>query len=326
MSEKLVCVTGASGFIASHLVKVLLDRGYRVRATVRDKNNTEKNKHLTSLPGANERLHLYSADLLHDGVFDEVVDGVECVFHTASPFFINYSTNAEKELLEPAEKGTSNVLNSVNRAASVKRVVLTSSMASVLYNFGKRPADHVYTEQDWSDDKAMREKASWYPLSKTLAERKAWEVASQQNRWSLVVINPTLVVGPLLQKSLNTSSEIILDYLNGKKQKISTGSLGLVDVRDVALAHVLAFENPQASGRYVTMTAALPWVDIVAELRKVAREPQRIPTEVDEGPISSPTLFDNSKLVSLLGSLHSVSEMLKDTVESLYENGFIQQL
>jgi len=83
----VVCVTGASGFIASHLVKQLLERGYHVRATVRNKEDKEKNQHLTSLPGANERLELFSADLLQAGAFDQAVEGSEGVFHTASPFF-----------------------------------------------------------------------------------------------------------------------------------------------------------------------------------------------------------------------------------------------
>jgi len=238
-------------------------------------------------------------------------------------FFLE-STDPEKDLLQPAEKGTSNVLDSVNRSSTVKRVVLTASMASVGVNGGRLPPEHVYSEADWSIEEVMRERKIWYPLSKTLAEKKAWQMAEQQKKWSLVVINPTLVVGPLLQNTMNTSSEIILNYLNGKKQKIANSTIGLVDVRDVALAHILAFEKPEANGRYITILASLPWTEIVSELRKIAPH-SSLPTEVESGDPPRPMLFNNSKVLSLLGSpLRSVPEMLKDTVDSLISKGLLK--
>ncbi|KAJ0038516.1 hypothetical protein Pint_23933 [Pistacia integerrima] len=114
---KVVCVTGASGFIASWLVKLLLEHGYTVKATVRDP----------------KRLHIFKANLMEEGSFDSAVDGCEGVFHTASPVFLS-TNDPQAELIDPAVKGTLNVLRSCAKVQSVKRVVITSSTASVFFN------------------------------------------------------------------------------------------------------------------------------------------------------------------------------------------------
>ncbi|KAE8796920.1 Dihydroflavonol-4-reductase [Hordeum vulgare] len=129
---KVVCVTGASGYIASWLVKLLLHRGYTVRATVRDTADPKKTLHLQALEGAKERLHLFKASLLEEGTFDAAIAGCDCVFHTASPFYHNVK-DPKAELLDPAVNGTLNVLRSCKKA-SIKRVIVTSSMAAVAYN------------------------------------------------------------------------------------------------------------------------------------------------------------------------------------------------
>ncbi|XP_057978580.1 phenylacetaldehyde reductase-like isoform X3 [Malania oleifera] len=130
---KVVCVTGASGYIASWLVNLLLRRGYTVRATVRNPHDPEKTQHLRSLDGAKEKLHLLKADLSEEGSFDSAVDGCEGVFHTASP--VSFAVNdPQAELIDPALKGTINVLRSCAKVPSIKRVVITSSMASVVFN------------------------------------------------------------------------------------------------------------------------------------------------------------------------------------------------
>ena len=171
-NEKLVCVTGASGFIASHLVKILLERGYTVHGTVRSTSNATKTQHLLNLPGAADRLKLFEADLLQEGSFDTAVAGCSVVFHTASPFFINGGT--EENLVVPAVQGTTNVLDSVAKAGDATRVVLTSSTASVYVNYGAQPADYIYTEADWSNEDLARANGGWYFVSKTAAERAAW--------------------------------------------------------------------------------------------------------------------------------------------------------
>ncbi|MBA0672435.1 hypothetical protein Goklo_025146, partial [Gossypium klotzschianum] len=147
---KTVCVTGASGYIASWLVKQLLLRGYTVKASVRDPNDPRKTRHLLGLEGAEGRLKLFKADLLEQGSFDSVVEGCVGVFHTASPFYHDV-LDPQAELLDPAVKGTLNVLSSCAKTPSVKRVVLTSSIAAVAYN-GKPRTPDVVVDENWFSD------------------------------------------------------------------------------------------------------------------------------------------------------------------------------
>ncbi|KAG9407329.1 hypothetical protein AC1031_002057 [Aphanomyces cochlioides] len=157
-APQVICVTCGSGFLGSYCVKLLLERGYRVRATVRDPTNEKKVAHLKALPGAKERLTLFKANLLEEGAFDAAIKDCLAVLHTASPFFLNNQTR--ENLVEPAVQGALNVLRSAARTPSVRRVVLTSSGASVYVHFGTKPADHVFTEADWSHQELMERPTS----------------------------------------------------------------------------------------------------------------------------------------------------------------------
>ncbi|WKA01731.1 hypothetical protein VitviT2T_019998 [Vitis vinifera] len=189
---KVVCVTGASGYIASWLVKLLLQCGYTVKATVRDPRQISsqlqnfsfptplaiKTEHLLALEGAKERLHLFKANLLEEGSFDSVVDGCDGVFHTASPV-VMIVDDPQAQLIDPALEGTMSVLGSCAKVPSVKRVVVTSSMASVAFN-GKPLAPDVLVDESWFSDPVFCEKSKlWYMLSKTLAEEAAWKFAKE---------------------------------------------------------------------------------------------------------------------------------------------------
>ncbi|KVH90372.1 NAD-dependent epimerase/dehydratase [Cynara cardunculus var. scolymus] len=178
---KTVCVTGGSGYIASCLVKLLLERGYSVKASVRYPNNPTKTDHLLKLDGAKERLHLFKADLLQDGSFDDAVDGCDGVFHTASPFFT--------AVTDP--QGTLNVLASCSKASSVKRVVVTSSMAAVEATGRPKTPETVVDETWFSDPDLCKEMKLWYVLSKTLAEEAAWKFAKEKGM-DIVTINPAM--------------------------------------------------------------------------------------------------------------------------------------
>ncbi|KAJ9698032.1 hypothetical protein PVL29_007239 [Vitis rotundifolia] len=213
MSSGVVCVTGASGYIASWLVKLLLQRGYTVKASVRDPNDPKKTEHLLSLDGAKERLHLFKANLLEEGSFDSIVEGCVGVFHTASPFF-HAVTDPQAELIDPAVKGTLNVLGSCAKAPSVKRVVVTSSIAAVAYNRNPRTPDVVVDETWFTDPDFCKGLQLWYVVSKTLAEDAAWKFAKEKGI-DMVTINPAMVIGPLLQPTLNTSAAAILSLING---------------------------------------------------------------------------------------------------------------
>ncbi|XP_059598124.1 LOW QUALITY PROTEIN: phenylacetaldehyde reductase [Vitis vinifera] len=223
---KVVCVTGASGYIASWLVKLLLQCGYTVKATVRDPNDPKKTEHLLALEGAKERLHLFKANLLEEGSFDSVVDGCDGVFHTASPV-VMIVDDPQAQLIDPALEGTMSVLGSCAKVPSVKRVVVTSSMASVAFN-GKPLAPDVLVDESWFSDPVFCEKSKlWYMLSKTLAEEAAWKFA-KENGIDMVTINPRggggggggVLIGPLLQPTLNLSVEEVLKLLKGTLQQL----------------------------------------------------------------------------------------------------------
>ena len=186
-----VVVTGATGYVAGHIVKKLLTEGLTVHATVRDPSNKDKLKYLDALgeklPGS---IKYYKADLLNDGSFDEAVKNCELVFHTASPFKLEIK-DPQKELVTPAVNGTQNVLQSVNKSKTCKRVVLTSSCASIIGD-AIECEDREYTDEtQWNTTSSLRHQP--YSYSKTMAEKTAWEINEGQNQWDLVTINPCLL-------------------------------------------------------------------------------------------------------------------------------------
>ncbi|RUS15684.1 NAD-dependent epimerase/dehydratase:3-beta hydroxysteroid dehydrogenase/isomerase [Endogone sp. FLAS-F59071] len=246
---KTVFVTGASGYIAAHIVEQLLvTTTYTVRGSVRSVSSTSKIAHLTSLPHATERLQLVEADLTTEGVFDELVKGCDAVIHTASPYSLNVE-DVQRDLVDPAEQGTLNVLRAVVKADTVETVVLTSSMAAIT---DEPVPGHVFSEADWNGKSNLNRNP--YHYSKVRAEKAAWnfmEKDENRDKFRLVVINPHVVIGPSHTKAVNTSLLIIQEILTGKFPGIIDINFGFVDVRDVAKAHILAMENPDARGRYV---------------------------------------------------------------------------
>ncbi|XP_042491725.1 phenylacetaldehyde reductase-like [Macadamia integrifolia] len=318
-SGKIVCVTGASGYIASWLVKLLLEKGYTVKASVRDPNDKKKTEHLLALDGAKERLQLFKANLLEEGSFDSIVDGCEAVFHTASPFYIAVK-DPQVELIDPALKGTLNVLGSCAKFPSVKRVVVTSSVAAVAFNGKPRTPDVVVDETWFSDPEFCKESKLWYVLSKTLAEEAAWKFAEEKGM-DIVTINPAMVIGPLLQPTLNTSAEAILKFVNGA-ETFPNSTLGWVNVKDVANAHILAFENPSANGRYVLVEKVAHCSEVVKILRELFPTLHLPEKCADDKPYMPTYQVSQERVMSLGINLIPLEVSLKETVESLKEKGF----
>ncbi|GLT38961.1 hypothetical protein SLA2020_131740 [Shorea laevis] len=317
---KVVCVTGASGFIASWIVKLLLQRGYIVKATVRDPDDPKKTEHLLALDGAKQRLCLFKAELLDEGCFDSILDGCEGVFHTASPVISSSTTvtDPKAELIDPAVKGTLNVLKSCAKVPSIKRVVVTSSMAAVLFN-GKPLTPDVVVDETWYSDSAFCDHSKlWYMLSKTLAEEAAWKFA-KENRLDLVTINPGVVIGPILQPTLNLTVKPILNILTGRELP----SYGVfVDVRDVAHAHIQAFEIPSATGRYCTVESSVDVSQLWMILHQLFPE-FHLSEKFEDKPIRKPYQISKEKIKGLGVNFIPLEVGLKDTVECLKEKGFI---
>jgi len=245
VTETPVLVTGATGFVAAELVKQLLEAGYTVRGTTRDIAKSQNDGILQALDGADERLELIEADLLDPGAFDKAVQGCEYVMHTASPFVLDVE-DPQLDLVDPAVKGTISVLESAARVGGVRRVILTSSFAAM----AGAPKEEAWTEADWNEDSSLEHGA--YAYSKTMAERAAWDFMDQREvDFDLVVINPTGVIGPSIVPRLNQSHSLYVSATNGEIPGIIDLEFPMVDVRDVAKAHILAMEIAEAAGRYL---------------------------------------------------------------------------
>jgi dihydroflavonol-4-reductase len=265
-----VMVTGATGYVAGRLVEKLLEKGHTVHAAVRDPENRKKLKYLDALaetsPGS---IRYFKADLLAAGSYAEAMAGCELVFHTASPFSIDVQ-DPVKELIEPAQLGTRNVLEQANQTPSVKRVVVTSSCAAIYgdnADLEKTPGG-VFTEEIWNTSSSVDHQA--YSYSKTLAEREAWKIADAQDRWDLVTVNPTLVMGPGINPhGTSESFNMMKQFGDGTlKSGVPRWGFGIVDVRDLAEAHYRAGFTPEAKGRYIVSGHNSDLADLAVPLRK----------------------------------------------------------
>ncbi|KAL5708078.1 Coumarine and phenylpropanoid biosynthesis [Ranunculus cassubicifolius] len=326
VENKTVCVTGATGYLASWLVKLLLERGYTVKASVRDPDDPRKTEHLRELPGANERLHLFKANLLEEGAFDFVVDECIGVFHTASPCFLDIKDkDPQVEIIEPAVKGTLNVLSSCAKTPSVRRVIVTSSIAAIGYNKTPKTPGTVTDETSYSDPDFCKELKLWYPLSKTLAEKAAWKFAADHNI-DMVAINPGICIGPLLQPIVNESVGFIFNLINGASTFFNASS-GWVHVRDVMEAHILAFETPSANGRYCIVEKVADTADVASILRELYPEAQLPEKSTGENDLPENLKIHNycQKKANALGVKFTPFEVsLKETVESLKDMNLVK--
>ncbi|MFK8037269.1 MAG: NAD-dependent epimerase/dehydratase family protein [Crocinitomicaceae bacterium] len=252
---KPVMVTGANGYVASWLVKQLLEEGLTVHAAVRNPNDDKKVGHLKDVAkGTKGELKFFKADLMTQDAYAEAMKDCELVYHTASPFTMEVK-DPQKDLIEPAEQGTANVLNTASATPSVKRVVITSSCAAIYSDAidCQNAPNGVLTEDVWNTSSSLEYQP--YSYSKTLAEKKAWEIQKSQKTWDLVTINPSFVMGPALNaKAITSESYNILKQLGDGTMKMGVPKMGVgvVDVRDVAEAHFQAGFTPKAEGRYIT--------------------------------------------------------------------------
>jgi dihydroflavonol-4-reductase len=188
---------------------------------------------------------MYQADLLDPNGYEEPTMGCSYVIHVASPYILTVG-DPQRDLVDPAVKGTLAVLEAARRAGTVRRVVFTSSFVAVQ---GK-PEGRVFTEADWNTEASLTHQS--YNYSKTMAERAAWDfVESERPAFDLVSVNPTVVIGPSLIPALNESHGFFVGLTNGTQPAIVAMDFPFVDVRDVALAHILALEIPSATGRYI---------------------------------------------------------------------------
>ena len=253
-----ILVTGATGFVASHIIKQLLEQGYKVRGTVRSLANKEKYKFLYELvPEKKDNIQFVEASLLAPETWIEALEGIDYVMHVASPF---PSTNPkdENEVIRPAVEGTLNVLKAAVEKGA-KKVVITSSVASILAGNESK----VSGPDDWSDET----KCIPYQKSKLRAEKAAWDFWSHnKDKIDVVVVNPGLILGPIYTVNGGTCEILISEMMTGKLPATPEVNFPVADVREVAECHIKAMFTPNNAGkRYICAWGSL-WVREMANL------------------------------------------------------------
>ncbi|KDP20827.1 hypothetical protein JCGZ_21298 [Jatropha curcas] len=329
--KKTACVIGGTGFVASLLVKLLLEKGYAVNTTVRDPGNEKKIAHLMALKELGE-LRIFGADLTNEESFNAPITGCDLVFHVATP--VNFaSQDPENDMIKPAIQGVHNVLKACVKAKTVKRVILTSSAAAVSIN-KLNGTGLVMDEKDWTDvDFLTSEKPpTWgYPLSKTLAEKAAWKFA-EENKIDLITVIPSLMAGPSLTSdipssinlatSLITGNEFLINGLKG--MQMLSGSISITHVEDVCRAHVFLAEKQSASGRYICCCVNTS----VPELAKflIERYPQyKVPTDFGDFPLKPKLILSSQKLIGEGFSFkYGIEEIYDQTLEYLKAQGMLK--
>ena len=251
MFMETVLVTGGTGFIGLHRLQQLLDKGYKVRTTIRSESRKQEVLEAMKKHSSNyENLEFYIADLLKDDGWKEAVEGSKYVLHVASPFFLGEPEN-EDVFIKPAVEGTLRVLKAC-ADADVQKVVLTSSFAAVGY--GHPREKEVYTEEDWS---SVDGEISAYAKSKTLAEKAAWEFVEnleESKKFDLTVINPVAVTGPMLTSDIGSSNDFLLKLISGSMPACPKIHMGYIDVRDVAKAHIFSMTEEKTNGERIIVS------------------------------------------------------------------------
>lgn len=257
---KKVLVTGANGHVGYNLTKLLVEKGYQVRASVRDARNKSANAHLEKLG-----VEMVSADIMQPETLPNAVKGMDGVFQVAAVFTM-IAKDPQKEIIDPSVIGGLNVLKAAH-AAGVKKIIFTSSIAAV--GCGSS-AEKPFTENDWNDHCR-----SPYLIAKTQAEKKAWEFV-KANNMHMVVINPAGVLGQGFFKHTPTTNFFEL-VLRGKIPAVPPFAFAYVDARDVAKAHLMAYENEKASGRYIISEnhphSMLELAQLIKEIEPSAKVP-----------------------------------------------------
>ncbi|EHK21712.1 uncharacterized protein TRIVIDRAFT_70733 [Trichoderma virens Gv29-8] len=334
MSKAPVLVTGASSFVGAHVIEQFLSEGTPVRGVVRSQSSADRVLKVNSQYASLLSLAIVP-DITKPGAFDEAVNGIDGVIHIASPFKANIRDN-EKDVLIPAIEGTTQVLESTYKhAPQVKRIVITASFAAVV-DLSKGLRDgYIYNEKDFNPatyDEAKSKDADFgfaYCASKVLAEKAAWKfVEEKKPNFSVAVINPPIIYGPNRHfiddlNNLNTSSGMFYSLMNGSRSEVPpTAFWAIVDVRDVAVAHKVAYYKPEAGGqRYLTTLGRFSFQQICDILR------EEFPDLRDRVPVGNPGELitgvydvDNTKVKKELGiDFIPLRQMVIDTAKNFLE-------
>ena len=307
-----VLVTGASGYIGKHIVLELLNRGFEVRASVRDLSKGEEVKkavsaHLDSSVDLKKSLTFVELDLEKDSGWDQALEGVDVLMHTASPFPIASPKN-EDEVIVPAVQGTLRALKAAH-SAGVKRVILTSSVAAI-YGTDLPSGKSAFDETIFTDINHPIGRQT-YTKSKALAEAAAWDyVRKNAPEIQLTTINPVLVLGAPLDEKYGSSVSIIQRLLKGSDPMLPDLSFSIVHVKDVAKMHVDAISNNSTiSERIIASSAPLSFVETAKVLQKAFPDRKLKTMQAPNFVIRILGLFDGDikAIIPMLGDRTPVS-------------------
>jgi len=340
-----VLLTGGSGFIAAHTLDILLQHGHSVVTTVRTQEKADKIKEeYQSYADKGQLSFAIVPDIAQSDAFEKAVISdppFEAVLHTASPFHFNV-TDVQKDLLDPAVIGTTGILKSIKKSApSVKHVVITSSFAAIVDGSKGFWPGHTYSEDDWNPmtiEDAQENPMMGYRASKTFAEKAAWDFLEKEKpNFTISTINPPMVFGPIVHaldslENINTSNQRILNTALGKfKDEIPPSGVHLwVDVRDVAEAHVAAFEKPDAANKRFFITAGyFSNKEITQIIRKNFPDFKDLPKDSTPGgdyPEGTPDKglygYSNKRSIDVLGIKYkTLEESIVDSVKSFQKKG-----
>src|SRR5271169_6104870 len=295
-----VLVTGGSGYLGTQLIAALLRDGHDVRATVRSLDAEEAVRAAVRRGGVDDTgLELVAADLSSDDGWPAAVEGAEEIHHVASPIPSGQPKDPD-ELIVPAREGTVRVLKAA-RDAGARRVVMTSSFAAVGYS---PKAVRDYAEEDWTDPNTPG--LPPYPRSKAIAERAAWDfIETEGGDTQLVVMNPTFIAGPSLVSTLRSTLTTFKAIIEGTMPALPRQRFGVVDVRDVADAHITAMATPSAAGKRFLLLADGPtitWLGL-AQIRRdhLGAEGEHVTTDEAPGEDPAPLMIHNDRAKKELG-------------------------
>ncbi|KAL2331555.1 hypothetical protein Fmac_019136 [Flemingia macrophylla] len=273
------CVTGGTGYLGSWLVKILLERGYTVHATVRD---PEKSHQFLSWWNGGDRLKIFKADLNEEGSFDEAVKGCDGVFHVAASkeyrvdVTENVETYVQANIVDPAIKGTINLLKSCLKSNSVKRVVYTSTMSTMTAKDSNGNWKPVVDEscQIQTEHVFKTQALGWvYSVAKHLTEQAAVKFA-KENGIDLVSVVTTAVAGKFFTaNNVPPSVKVLLSPITGETEFLKllsavserVGSISAVHIEDICSAHIFLMEHSKAEGRYICSSQCFP-ISLLADL------------------------------------------------------------
>jgi dihydroflavonol-4-reductase len=337
----LILVTGASGYVGKWCVVKLLERGYRVRGTVRSEAKARQVHdtvaHVAGDAAAN--LQLVQADILDDRGWADAMKGVSAVMHVATAIRADEPKDSSI-VIRPAIEGTARVLRFAH-AADIKRVILTSSIATVGYGHGQTSGRRVYDESYFTNIENMR--WTWaYCIGKTKAERAAWDFA-KANGMDLTTIHPGAIIGPALDDDASISVGMVTSLLDGSTPALPSNGFSIIDVRDVAEMHVAALEKPESIGqRYLATAEYTPFpkvADIVREAYPAHKVTSRTvpdwlmhvmayfggPIRQIINDIGNEKVFDGSRGEALLGHKYiDARTAILDTAESAIALGLVK--